>query len=222
MEVRPQHLAALAVSQTPRGPPPPAPGIGARPPAGAGGTAAWGRGVSLAAPALSDVIGPRLRGPRHLLSIPPGWSRGWSGPPLTSPPSLLPWAPHVWQQRRPGRPEGAPASSGRGADRSLAARPAARLPGRAPAPLGAARRSPRGADCGGRASWLPLGQWNSGDLAPGPEEAEARKRGRAALSLPLSGAHGARRHRSSASPRDRARDARPLSRDRGRVPLGPG
>lgn len=38
----------------------------------------------------------------------------WPGP-LTSPPSLLPWAPHVWRRRRPGRQRGSACEhSGRG------------------------------------------------------------------------------------------------------------
>lgn len=150
--------------------------LGCRP--GQRNRAEWGRGVAPVAPALSDVIGQSLRGPRHLFSIPPrppGCACLWAGPAravdVTAKFAAL------------GTPRVAAATAWEAAGERLRAqwpRPltgpaqpdsATRLPGGAREHFGAAGSSPRGVDCSARAFWLPLVQRDSRGLRTRAERA---------------------------------------------------
>lgn len=223
MEVRPPGIRpALAVTQTtpepPQTPRSPERGRGS----GGAGRAEWGRGVAPVAPALSDVIGPTLRGPRHLFSIPPrplGCARPGAGAAravdVTAKFAAL-RAPRVAAATVGRRRGSACEHRGAAADRSRAARLRHAAPRWGPKAVWSSRARAKRSARPAAGLRFPLGQRESVGPRSGVQRARPgghRHEGRDYRSQ-LSAAHGAPRPGSlECPPRDRARDAGSLSGD---------
>lgn len=203
VEVRPPGIRpALAVSQTtPEPQQTPARRKGGEAAAVQGGRS--GEGASPRSPPPSPMSLGRRCGVRATFSPsypvrPAALVRGLVRPgPLTSPPSLLPSAPHVWRRRRPG--------GGGGASASAVARPltgpaqpdsGTQLPGGDRGQFGAAGRARREVHVPPRASDSRWGRESRWDFAAGRRgRAPAATDRRKALSL-----SAVRSARSSAAP----------------------